>query len=58
MKQYKEAVVDMDAVIMADEKNAAAFRVRGMAHNFLGQATEGAADNDKACELDKGFCMN
>jgi len=29
-----------------------------MAHNFLGQATEGAADNDKACELDKGFCMN
>jgi hypothetical protein len=58
MKNYKDAVTDMDAVIMADEKNAAAYRVRGMSHNFLGQANEGAADNDKACELDKSFCMN
>ena len=58
MKNYKDAITDMDAVIMADEKNAAAYRVRGMAHNFMGMANEGAADNDKACELDKGFCMN
>ena len=58
MKNYKDAITDMDAVIMSDEKNAAAYRVRGMSHNFLGQANEGAADNDKACELDKSFCMN
>jgi hypothetical protein len=58
MKQYKEAIEDLDAVITADAMNAAAYRVRGMAHNFLGQANEGASDNDKACELNKDFCMN
>ena len=57
LKQYQDAIEDLTAVIQADAMNAAAFRVRGFAHNMLNQNTDGAADTDKACALNKDFCL-
>ena len=57
LKQYQEAIEDLTAVIKADAMNAAAFRVRGFAHNMLNQNVDGAADTDMACSLNKEFCL-
>ena len=57
LKQYQDAIEDLSAVIQADAMNAAAFRVRGFAHNMLNQNVDGAADTDKACALNKDFCL-
>jgi hypothetical protein len=55
-KDYKGTVEDMSVVIKADEKNGSAYRMRGFSLNMLDQRTEGAADNEKACELNKDLC--
>ena len=55
-KDYKGTVEDMSVVIKADEKNGPAYRMRGFSLNMLDQRTEGAADNEKACELNKDLC--
>jgi tetratricopeptide (TPR) repeat protein len=55
-KDYKGVVEDMSVVIKADDKNGPAYRMRGFSLNMLDQRTEGAADNDKACELSKDLC--
>jgi|SRR5579871_35793 len=55
-KDYKGVVEDMSVVIQADDKNGPAYRMRGFSLNMLEQRTEGAADNDKACELNKDLC--
>ena len=55
-KDYKGTVEDMSVVIKADDKNGPAYRMRGFSLNMLEQRTEGAADNDKACELNKDLC--
>jgi hypothetical protein len=55
-KDYKGVVEDMSIVIKADDKNGPAYRMRGFSENMLDQRTEGAADNDKACELSKDLC--
>ncbi len=57
LKQYQDAIEDLSAVVQADAMNAAAFRVRGFAHNMLNQNVDGAADTDKACALNKDFCL-
>ena len=57
LKQYQDAIEDLTAVIQVDTMNAAAFRVRGFAHNMLNQNVDGAADTDKACALNKDFCL-
>ena len=56
VKDYKGVVEDMSVVLKADEKNGPAYRMRGFSYNMLDQRTEGATDNDKACELDKTLC--
>jgi tetratricopeptide (TPR) repeat protein len=55
-KEYKGTVEDMSVVIKADEMNGPAYRMRGFSLNMLDQRTEGAADNEKACELNKDLC--
>ena len=55
-KDYKGVVEDMSVVLKAHEKNGPAYRMRGFSYNMLDQRTEGAADNDKACELNKDLC--
>jgi tetratricopeptide (TPR) repeat protein len=55
-RDYKGTVEDMSVVIKADDKNGPAYRMRGFSLNMLDQRTEGAADNDKACELSKDLC--
>ena len=55
-KDYKGVVEDMSVVIKADDKNGPAYRMRGFSLNMLDQRTEGAVDNDKACELSKELC--
>jgi tetratricopeptide (TPR) repeat protein len=57
-KQFDAAIADLSAIIKADDMNAAAYRLRGYAYFQLNQNVNGAADNDKACTLNKDLCVN
>ena len=52
LKQYTEAIADLDKAIELDPKVAAAYTNRGIAKAHLKQYTEAIADLDKAIELD------
>ena len=56
LKQYQGTIEDITAAIQANDQNGAAYRMRGFSRNMLDQRTEGAADNDKACSLNKDLC--
>jgi len=58
LKQYQGAIEDLTAVIQTDPMHAAAYRLRGFSYNMLDQNTNGTADNDKACSLNKELCLN
>lgn len=58
LKQYQSAIDDLNAVIQADAMNAAAYRLRGFSYNMLQKYMDGAADNEKACAINKEFCLN
>ena len=58
LKQYQDAIEDLTAVIQADAMHAAAYRLRGFSYDTLGQYMEAAADNEKACSLNKDLCFN
>ena len=53
----RRAAVVVLAASASDAMNAAAYRVRGFAHNMLNQNVDGAADTDKACALNKDFSL-
>jgi tetratricopeptide (TPR) repeat protein len=57
LKQFQGAIEDFNAVIDKDPMNAGAYRLRGFSYNVLDKTSEAAADNDKACELDKTLCL-
>jgi len=57
LKQFEGAIEDLNTVIEKDPMNAQAFRLRGFSYNVLNKTSEAAADNDKACELDKSLCL-
>jgi tetratricopeptide (TPR) repeat protein len=57
LKDFQGAIEDFSAVIEKDPMNAQAFRLRGFSNNVLNKTSEAAADNDKACELDKSLCL-
>ena len=56
IKEYKGAIEDFTEVVRIDEKNATAYRLRGFAHNTLGDDKSAAVDYEKACELNKEYC--
>lgn len=56
LKQFQGAIEDLTAVIQVDANNAAAYRMRGFSYNSIDQSGNGAADNEKACSLNKDFC--
>jgi predicted negative regulator of RcsB-dependent stress response len=57
LKHYKEAIDDLSAVIKADASKAEAYRLRGFSYNVLGDDKSAGADYDKACSLNKDFCI-
>jgi tetratricopeptide (TPR) repeat protein len=56
MKEYKGAIEDFTEVVRIDDKNATAYRLRGFAHNTLGDDKSAAGDYEKACALNKEYC--
>ncbi len=54
LRQYEGAADDMSAVIQAEPMNAMAYWMRGRSFYFLNM--DAAADDAKACALDKQLC--
>jgi tetratricopeptide (TPR) repeat protein len=57
LEQYPGAIEDFTAVIKADEMHALAYRLRGFIYNKLGDDKNAGADYDKACALNKEYCL-
>jgi len=57
-KQYQAAIDELSIVIQEDPMNGPAYSLRSFSHYALSQNADGAADTDKACALNKEFCVN
>ena len=54
--EYQRAIEDYDKAIQLDPDLAPAYNNRAWAYYYLGQYTKQAADEAKACSLDRQYC--
>ncbi|HXI99781.1 MAG TPA: tetratricopeptide repeat protein [Micropepsaceae bacterium] len=57
LMQFQQAIEDLTTVIQADDMNAAAYRLRAFSYTKLGDEKNAAPDYEKACMINKDFCL-